>query len=236
MRHGILYFLAGKITIFLFILATPVPGSAVDILIRKSEAESMKLGSPGQTIVVQDPPAIKATTAACDGKSGSYPVQSVLVFDGDTTYISSIIVCSPDGLRPGDTVTPAVVGGDHPTEGDLEYARYEGILVPSAPAVPAHRTRAGVTQAQQPGVERGRETAQGSSGQEKARGARDFAAAAEARPEKPPLGVAGAPLSLTERQGPQAWRPWRLGLLVLILVLIPSAFLAIRKRTWFKGR
>lgn len=235
MRRRIFYFLAAGITIFLFILAGAVPGAAVDILVRKAEADSMKLGSPGQTIVVQDPPTIKATTTACDGKSGVYPVQSVLVVDGSSTYISSVIVCSPEGLSPGEMITPAFVGGDHPTEGDLEYARYEGIVIPSAPAVPAHRTRAGVTQAQQPGVERGRETAQGSSGEEKARSARDFAAA-EARSEKPPLGVEVAPLSPNKRQGPQAWRPWRLGLLVLILVLIPSAFLAIRKRTWFKGR
>lgn len=236
MRRRIFYFLAAGITIFLFVLAGAVPGAAVDLLVRKTEADSMKLGSPGQAIVVQDPPTIKATTAACDGKSGVYPVQSVLVVDGSSTYISSVIVCSPEGLSPGDTITPAFVGGDHPTEGDLEYARYEGIVIPSAPSAPAHRTRAGVTQVQQPGVERGRETAQGSSGEEKARSTRDFAVAAEARSEKPPLGVAGAPFSLTERQGPQAWRPWRLGLLVLILVLIPSAFLAIRKRTWFKGR
>lgn len=62
----------------------------VDILIRKTEADSMKLGSPGQEIIVESAPIVKTRTLACDGSGSSYPVQNVLVADPDNTYITGV--------------------------------------------------------------------------------------------------------------------------------------------------
>src|SRR3989338_3494586 len=116
-------------------VAVPVHAAnaaSVGILLRKTEADSMKLGAPGQEIVVEGAPTIKTKTTACDGTSGSFPIQSVLVVDPNTTYISSIIVCSPEGLSPGERLSPGPMVYDGHTEGGITYARYEATVISSA--------------------------------------------------------------------------------------------------------
>lgn len=232
MRHRIFYFLAAGIIILSFILASAGPGAAVDILVPKAEADSMKLGSPGQAIIVQGPPAIRTTTTACDGKSGSYPVQSVLVVDPNTTYISGIIVCSPKGLSPGDMITPAFVLGDHPTEGGLEYARYEGIVIPSATGAPTDQTRPTVRPPKQTSPEVRPGTAQRSGSESKDPGSRDFARAvtSQARSEKPPLQTTSALSSPTQAQDSPAWRPWLVSISAFTLVFVLSTLIVLRRR------
>ena len=80
---------------------------SVPFLMRKTEADSMKLGAPGQVIVVESAPFAKTTTSECHGTPGRYPVQTVLVTEAANTYIAGIIVCAPEGLSPGQTLTPA---------------------------------------------------------------------------------------------------------------------------------
>lgn len=95
----------------------------VPFLIRKPEAEPMKLGTPGQVLLVESPPAIKTQTSECDGTPGDYPVQTVLVMDAATTYVTSIVVCTPEGLTPGQTLTPTPTAADPATD-DLTYSRF----------------------------------------------------------------------------------------------------------------
>lgn len=104
----------------------------VDILVRKTEADSMKLGSSGQEIIVQSRPIIKARTIACDGSGGSYPVQNVLVVDSDNTHITSVIVCAPDGLPPGERLSPSLPFTDAYSHGGAEYVKSEAMVLSSS--------------------------------------------------------------------------------------------------------
>lgn len=116
-------------------VAVPVHAAnaaSVDILLRKTEADSMKLGAPGQEIVVEGAPTIRTTTTACDGRSGAYPIQNVLVVDPNSTYITSVIVCAPDGVSPGERLSPDPMVYDGHTEGGITYARYEATVISSA--------------------------------------------------------------------------------------------------------
>jgi hypothetical protein len=90
---------------------------SVPFLMRYTEAASMKLGSPGQVIVVQSRPFAATRTTECNGQPGDYPVQTVLVTDAGNTYITSIVVCTATGLSAGERLMPgpptASNSGDH---------------------------------------------------------------------------------------------------------------------------
>ncbi len=94
----------------------------VPFLIRKPEGDSIKLGAPGQVIVVESAPFAKTTTSECDGSPGRYPVQTVLVTEAAKTYIASIIVCNAGGLGSGQTLAPQRLPTD--AEGASTYARF----------------------------------------------------------------------------------------------------------------
>src|SRR3989338_7484704 len=64
---------------------------SVPFLMRQPEADSMKLGAPGQVIVVESAPFAKTTTSECHGTPGRYPVQTVLVTEAANTYIAGIV-------------------------------------------------------------------------------------------------------------------------------------------------
>lgn len=102
---------------------TPARRVSVPFLMRRAEAESMKLGAPGQVIVVEAP-FVKTKTSECDGTSADYPVQTILVTDSQNTYVTSVIVCAPDGLSPGETLTLAPTPAEPPNESDPTYSRF----------------------------------------------------------------------------------------------------------------
>lgn len=134
MRRYLFYFaVAGVCWLAPIIEASAASSSgAVDILVRKTEADSMKLGSPGQEIVVESGPTIKTKTTACDGISASYPIQSVLVVDPDNTYITGVIVCAPDGLAPGERLSPSLSFTDAYNDGSVEYVKSEATVLSSS--------------------------------------------------------------------------------------------------------
>lgn len=99
-------------------------GPPVPFLMRKTEAESMKLGSGEHRIVVDAAPFARVQTSECNGVSGRYPVQNVLITVGPNTSISSVVVCAPEGLQPGEvrTVTPAQ--SDPSVAGNADYVMF----------------------------------------------------------------------------------------------------------------
>jgi len=108
--------------------SSPPAGSmgrtSVPFLIGRAEAESIKLGSPGQVILVQSGPFAKVQTSGCDGSNNPHPVQTVLVADGANTYLTSIIACAPGGLNVGDALTPATAPTEARMEGDSTHSRF----------------------------------------------------------------------------------------------------------------
>lgn len=92
-------------------------GATVPFLIATREAQSMKLGAPGQVLVVQSPSMSTARTGECAGTEGAYPVQTVLVTDGSNTYVTSIVVCRAEDLKPGETL--GLVPGPAPEAGSM---------------------------------------------------------------------------------------------------------------------
>jgi hypothetical protein len=77
---------------------------AVPFVVDAHEARSMKLGAPGQILVVQSPSLGRARTDDCGAAGGEYPVQTVLVTSGTNTYVTSIVVCRTEPLTPGETL------------------------------------------------------------------------------------------------------------------------------------
>jgi len=73
-------------------------------LINTGEARSTKLGTPGQVLVVHAPAIGKARTGDCGATEGDYPVHTVLVTNGASTYVTSIVVCRAEALTPGETL------------------------------------------------------------------------------------------------------------------------------------
>lgn len=104
---------------------SPTAPRRVPFLIRQAEAESIKLGSPGQTILPKSRPSFTTATEACDGTLAEYPVQTVLIVSAGTTHVATLIVCAPGGLTPGDALVPRATPGDTGSGGDPAYARYE---------------------------------------------------------------------------------------------------------------
>lgn len=99
------------------------PGQlAVPFLLSRKEAGSIKLGAPGQVLLVQSPAYARTRTSDCNGTPGEYPVQPVLIMDPTTTYLTSIIVCTAGGLGAGQTLTPQPRPID--AEGTAPYARF----------------------------------------------------------------------------------------------------------------
>lgn len=103
-------------------LASPMRPLSVPFLIRKAEAESMKLGLTGQMIVADSPPVAKIKTSECEG--GDAAVQTAVITDAQNTYLTSLIVCSASGLTPGQTlsVAPNRTGGLATSDGN--YSRF----------------------------------------------------------------------------------------------------------------
>lgn len=92
-----------------------IPQVLVPFLIAKAEADSVKLGTPGQVIVVDSPPVARIRSSECQGWGGDdAAVQTVLVIDEEKTYITSLIVCGAGGLRTGQTLGAGRVGPDAP--------------------------------------------------------------------------------------------------------------------------
>lgn len=86
----------------------PSGTAPVPLLIRSSEAASMNLGAPGQMIVVQSRPFATTRTTQCSGRADEYPVQTVLITDAAKTHVTSIVVCTPTGLSPGERLVPGL--------------------------------------------------------------------------------------------------------------------------------
>jgi len=99
---------------------------SVPILVPKTHAAFMNLGAPGQVIVVHSTPVARTRTTECDGTSADYPVQTALVIDGTSTYLTSLIVCAAGGLKVGDQLAPPPTPLDARIEADSAYARYQG--------------------------------------------------------------------------------------------------------------
>lgn len=97
----------------------------VPFLIRQAEAESIKLGSPGPTILPESRPSFTTATEACDGTLAEYPVQTVLIVSAGTTHVATLIVCAPGGLTPGEALVPRAAPGETGWGGDPAYVRYE---------------------------------------------------------------------------------------------------------------
>lgn len=101
---------------------------SVPVLVPKTEADSMRLGAPGQVMIVQSLPMARTQTSECDGTSAHYPVQTVLVVDAVHTYITGVIVCVPDGLKVGERLIPGPAPPDVPTERESAYSRYRATI------------------------------------------------------------------------------------------------------------
>jgi len=101
---------------------------AVPVLLPAAQAASMRLGAPGQVILVHSAPVARTETAACDGVPAAYPVQTVLVIDRAATYVTSLVVCDPEGLRVGATLVPPPTRAGAPAGGDGSYSRYEATV------------------------------------------------------------------------------------------------------------
>lgn len=104
---------------------SPTAPRRVPFLIRQAEAESITLGSPGQTILPESRPSFTTATEACDGTLAEYPVQTVLIVSPGTTHVATLIVCAPGGLAPGEALVPRAAPGETGWGGDPAYARYE---------------------------------------------------------------------------------------------------------------
>jgi hypothetical protein len=91
----------------------------------------MRLGMPGQLIVVESAPIAMVKAGQCGGTSDDYPVQNVIVMDGTQTHVTSIIVCAAQGLVPGQrlTLNSARVGTDAPPTGSGRYVRLTATLL-----------------------------------------------------------------------------------------------------------
>jgi hypothetical protein len=102
--------------------ASPTRPISVPFLIPTRESDSMKLGAPGQVIVVDSPPIAKIKTSACDG--GDAAVQSAVITDAGNTYLTSLIVCAAGGVRPGQTLRVAPPSSGGPAASDEHYSRF----------------------------------------------------------------------------------------------------------------